>query len=75
MADQSQDRKALAGSAKSGFKKLSLRLIITYFLQLVSTLVLSKCFLLRDYGIFGILQNWLGLGNYLTDVGLTDGLI
>ncbi len=74
MADQSQDRKALAGSAKSGFKKLSLRSIITYFLQLVSTLVLSKCFLPRDYGIFGILQNWLGSGNYLTDIGLTDGL-
>lgn len=74
MTNVVNSRKALASKAKSGFKKLSLRSIITYVLQLISTLILSRYFIPKDYGIFGILQNWLGSGNYLTDIGLTEGL-
>tara|TARA_R110002072_G_scaffold64203_5_gene159770 strand:+ start:113787 stop:115226 length:1440 start_codon:yes stop_codon:yes gene_type:complete len=74
-ATKSNSRKNLASSAKSGFKKLSVRSVVIYLMQLISTLILSRFLIPKDYGIFGIIQNWLGSGNYLTDIGLTDGLI
>lgn len=67
-------RKTIASNAKKGFLTLSLRSIITYVLQLVSTLTLARLFTSIDYAIFGIVQNWIGSLSYLTDIGLTDSL-
>jgi O-antigen/teichoic acid export membrane protein len=58
--------------SKSALLALSARSIIIYFLQVISKVVLAKNLLAEDFGVFGVLQGWIGCLFYFTDVGLGD---
>ncbi len=73
--DEKINRKELSQNAGQGLKKYSLNSIITYVLQIVSTLVLSKFLSGNDYGIFGTLRSWIASISYITDIGLSEGIV
>ncbi len=60
--------------SKSALFALSTRSIILYALQIFSRIVLAKNLLAQDFGVFGILQGWIGSLMFLTDIGLGDVL-
>ena len=73
--DEKINRKELSQNAGQGLKKYSLNSIITYVLQIISTLVLSKFLSGNDYGIFGTLRSWIASISYITDIGLSEGIV
>jgi len=54
---------------------LSLKTLIITFLQIASVFILARFLNPQDYGIFGILNGWIGVALFFTDIGIGGALI
>lgn len=61
--------------ALSGVKVLTARTFVSVLLRVVSSLVLARLLFPRDYGLFGVVSSFTGLGMFLSDVGLAGALV
>ena len=75
MSNKDLTDKEINNKTTSGILSLSTRYLVTYGFQAISTTTLARFLTASDYGIFGILQNWIGSLGYTTDVGLKESLI
>jgi O-antigen/teichoic acid export membrane protein len=61
--------------AKAGFLAMSVRSILIFGLQSASVLVLAQFLNPNDYGLFGILNGWVGTLMFFTDIGVGGALV
>lgn len=70
----SENQIDIVKKSKSALVALSTRSVILYALQIISRIALAKNLKAEDFGVFGILQGWIGTLMFFTDFGLGDVL-
>lgn len=71
---ESSKKENLADKSRFGFMAMSLRSIITNFLQIASSYILALYLTPNDYGEFGILSSFVGALLFFSDIGLSTHL-
>ncbi|MEK6705708.1 MAG: oligosaccharide flippase family protein [Bdellovibrionota bacterium] len=61
--------------SKKGFIFLTIRSVFIYLLQALSVLLLARWLTPKDYGIFAVINGWIGVSLYFSDVGTAGALI
>jgi len=67
--------KSIQNKSKSGMFALLLKTVVINGLQAASVLVLARLLSPKDYGTFGILNGWIGVAFFFTDIGMGGFLI